>query len=104
MGASFFFKALQNSAQGGAREVGIPFPQNLLPGEGQTGEVLLPLAGLLVIASLLLGSLFWLSRHFEIKTKEHLNEFRKNWNKLEKQSIASTPKKVISPRSFIRSL
>ncbi len=35
--------------------------------------------------SFLFGSLFWLNKHFEKKTQEHLNDFQKNWNSLEKK-------------------
>lgn len=32
-----------------------------------------------------MGSLFWLNQHFEVKTQEHLSDFRKNWNRLEEE-------------------
>ena len=50
---------------------------------GESGEIVLPLVLVLLTASFLFGSLFWLNTHFEKKTKEHLNDFRKDWQTLE---------------------
>jgi hypothetical protein len=50
--------------------------------KGEKGESIIPMVFLLISASILLGSLVWLHRFFENKTREHLYEFKKNWNSL----------------------
>jgi hypothetical protein len=57
--------------------------KNQLYLRGEAGEIILPLVLTIVTGSFLLGSLFWLNKHYEIKTKEHLSDFRKDWNSLE---------------------
>lgn len=56
--------------------------ENQIQIRGEAGEVVLPLVLALVTASFLFGSLFWLNKHYENKTQEHLSDFRKDWNRL----------------------
>ena len=50
---------------------------------GERGEVLLPLLFALLTSSFLLAGQLWINQTYEKKTKEHLDEFRKDWQKLE---------------------
>ncbi len=59
--------------------------QNCHQGAGERGEVVLTLSLLLSSGSLLLLAMFWLNSHYEKKTKDHLNEFRKDWNALHRK-------------------
>jgi len=59
--------------------------QNNVQVRGESGEVILPLILTITIGSFLFGSLFWLNKHYEKKTQEHLSDFRKNWNRLEEK-------------------
>ncbi len=52
---------------------------------GEAGEVIFPVVLALATGSILFGTLFWLNKHYEKKTKEHLSDFRENWNRLEKK-------------------
>lgn len=38
-----------------------------------------------MLGSILFAGLFWLNKHFEKKTKEHLNDFSNKWNYLEEK-------------------
>lgn len=78
-----FFKRLLLSPDGsrcqGTRKCD---SQDEVPHHGERGEIILALVITLLTASLILAGLFWLNRHFEKKTKDHLNGFQKNWNEL----------------------
>ena len=85
MELQFFIKALWHFNQYYRLEMGRPFSKLQLQDRGQSGEILLPVACFLMAGTFLIASLVWLGQHFEIKTKEHLNEFRKEWNALEQK-------------------
>lgn len=51
----------------------------------EAGDVSVPLVCALMISSFIFGSLFWLNKHYENKTKEHLSAFTKDWNHLQKK-------------------
>jgi hypothetical protein len=54
-----------------------------LPGEGERGEFVLAFALGLVLTGVLLGGLLWVNKHYELKTKELLEDFQRRWNELE---------------------
>lgn len=81
----FFFKTLFYKSKSRSSELGKNNTQNSLHFRGENGEVILPLILMMASAGLLFGGLFWLNKHFEYKTKEHLSDFTKNWNSLQKK-------------------
>ncbi len=65
--------------------MGKSFPLYQIYIRRENGDTTINLAACLLICSILFISLIWLNKYFETKTKEHLNDFRKDWNYLEKK-------------------
>lgn len=59
--------------------------KNKISHEGERGDITLPVLLSLLIGTTLLMGYFWLNRAYEIKTKEHLNDFQDRWHNLEKR-------------------
>ena len=80
-----FFKTLfthcgdQNSKLGGHKS------EARLSVQREKGEATLSLVLVLLIGGILFTGLLWLNRHFEMKTKEHLRDFQKDWKTLAKK-------------------
>lgn len=53
--------------------------------QGEAGEAVINLLLVVTAASVLFLGLFSLNRAYERKTKEHLNDFQKRWNRLEER-------------------
>ncbi len=80
-----FSKTLCFGPQGRSLDVGEPKTQDDLRSFRERGEAVLPLVLTILMGSFLFSSLFWLNKHYEQKTKEHLSDFAKNWKRLEER-------------------
>lgn len=80
-----FIKTVLTSDRNQCLRIRKPETQNNIQIRGESGEIVLPLILSITIGSFLFGSLFWLNKHYEKKTQEHLSDFRKDWNRLEKK-------------------
>lgn len=80
-----FSKTLCFSSRNRHFVMGGPKTQIDLRSFRERGEVILPLVFTILMGSFLFSSLFWLNQHYEKKTKEHLGDFAKNWERLEKK-------------------
>ncbi len=82
MDLPLFFKTVLSHSHHQREELGLAKTRHQPRGQGERGDVVLPLVLSLMLSCGLFGSLFWLNKHYEKKTKEHLSEFQKNWRKL----------------------
>lgn len=80
-----FIKALFIADKNRSKELGETQSQNELPGRRESGEIVLPLVFAITLGSLLLGVLLSLNKYYENKTQEHLSDFKKNWNHLQRK-------------------
>lgn len=80
-----FIKALFIADKNRSKKLGEAQSQNELPGRRESGEIVLPLVFAITLGSLLLGVLLSLNKYYEKKTQEHLSDFKKNWNHLQRK-------------------
>jgi len=82
MVTSLLKKKLPHRTDNKIMGLGKPPSEDKFSIKGEKGESFISLVFLIMSASILLASLVWLHRYFENKTREHINEFKKNWNSL----------------------
>ena len=79
------FKTVSSQSTNQFQKMGNPFSLHNIHDRGENGDTIVSLATCLLICSTLFISLIWLNKYFETRTKEHLNDFRKDWNYLEEK-------------------
>jgi hypothetical protein len=80
-----FYKTLFSKSNHRLTSLGKDSTKNKIQITRESGEVVIPLIFTVLIGSFLFGSLFWLNKHFQQKTQEHLSGFKKDWNNLQKK-------------------
>jgi hypothetical protein len=67
------------------RKLGVPPSRHSLPGEGDRGDIILPILLSMMAASFLFLGLFLLNKLYAHRTKEHLYDFQNRWNSFEQK-------------------
>lgn len=80
-----FIKALLIADRNRSSEMGKAKLSTKLSSRRESGEIIIPLVFALTLGSLLLGVLAGLNKYYEKKTQEHLSDFKKTWNHLQRK-------------------
>lgn len=81
----FFIQTLFIANKDQFKKLGADKPSAGLSSRREGGEIILPLVFAITLGSLLLGVLLGLNKLYEKKTQEHLSDFKKSWNHLQKK-------------------